>query len=78
MEFQFGTNWAGFSRYAGSEIGQTVALRWFLIGLPLALRISSSCSGSIAARWAWPGTEKGTNCCVMASPSRASWSQRRS
>ena len=26
MEFQFGTNWADFSRYAGSIIGQTLAM----------------------------------------------------
>src|SRR5262249_20090856 len=26
MEFQFGTNWAGFSRYAGGVIGQTLAI----------------------------------------------------
>ncbi len=26
MEFQFGTNWAGFSRYAGGIIGQTLAM----------------------------------------------------
>jgi cytochrome d ubiquinol oxidase subunit I len=26
MEFQFGTNWAGFTKYAGSVIGQTLAL----------------------------------------------------
>src|SRR5215475_406410 len=26
MEFQFGTNWASFSRYAGGVIGQTLAL----------------------------------------------------
>ena len=26
MEFQFGTNWADFSRYAGSVIGQTLAM----------------------------------------------------
>ena len=26
MEFQFGTNWANFSRYAGSVIGQTLAM----------------------------------------------------
>ncbi len=26
MEFQFGTNWAGFSRYAGAVIGQTLAM----------------------------------------------------
>jgi cytochrome d ubiquinol oxidase subunit I len=26
MEFQFGTNWAGFSRYAGSVVGQTLAM----------------------------------------------------
>lgn len=26
MEFQFGTNWAGFSRYSGEIIGQTLAM----------------------------------------------------
>src|SRR6188508_234073 len=26
MEFQFGTNWARFSKYAGSVIGQTLAM----------------------------------------------------
>ena len=26
MEFQFGTNWAGFSRYSGDIIGQTLAM----------------------------------------------------
>jgi len=26
MEFQFGTNWAEFSRYAGGVIGQTLAM----------------------------------------------------
>jgi cytochrome d ubiquinol oxidase subunit I len=26
MEFQFGTNWAGFSKYAGDVIGQTLAM----------------------------------------------------
>src|SRR5271154_4567653 len=26
MEFQFGTNWAGFSRTAGGVIGQTLAM----------------------------------------------------
>src|SRR5262245_59415289 len=26
MEFQFGTNWARFSRYAGTVIGQTLAM----------------------------------------------------
>lgn len=26
MEFQFGTNWAGFSRYAGPVVGQTLAM----------------------------------------------------
>jgi cytochrome bd ubiquinol oxidase subunit I len=26
MEFQFGTNWAGFSKYAGGVIGQTLAM----------------------------------------------------
>src|SRR5580698_4218880 len=26
MEFQFGTNWAGFSKFAGSVIGQTLAM----------------------------------------------------
>jgi cytochrome bd ubiquinol oxidase subunit I len=26
MEFQFGTNWAGFSKYSGAIIGQTLAM----------------------------------------------------
>src|SRR3984957_17736565 len=26
MEFQFGTNWAGFSRFSGNVIGQTLAM----------------------------------------------------
>src|ERR1700754_2267292 len=26
MEFQFGTNWSGFSKYAGGVIGQTLAM----------------------------------------------------
>jgi len=26
MEFQFGTNWSGFSRYAGGVVGQTLAM----------------------------------------------------
>src|SRR3954466_14694265 len=26
MEFQFGTNWAGFSRFAGGVVGQTLAM----------------------------------------------------
>ena len=30
MEFQFGTNWARFSRYAGSVIGQTLAMEGLL------------------------------------------------
>src|SRR5262245_62852208 len=38
MEFQFGTNWARFSRYAGSVIGQTLAME----GL-FALFLESSC-----------------------------------
>src|SRR5437588_11603063 len=30
MEFQFGTNWADFSRYAGGVIGQTLAMEGML------------------------------------------------
>jgi len=30
MEFQFGTNWASFTRYAGSVIGQTLAMEGML------------------------------------------------
>src|ERR1700735_2455377 len=26
MEFQFGTNWAGFARHAGGVVGQTLAM----------------------------------------------------
>ncbi len=28
MEFQFGTNWSHFSRFAGGVIGQTLAMEW--------------------------------------------------
>src|SRR3954452_23233925 len=55
MEFQFGTNWAGFSNFAGGVIGQTLAMEGVfaffaesvLIGVFLAGR------GRIAPRWYW-------------------------
>ncbi len=34
MEFQFGTNWSHFSRYAGGVIGQTLAMEGLLCVLP--------------------------------------------
>src|SRR4029450_9936458 len=40
MEFQFGTNWANFSRYAGGVIGQTLAMEG-----PLAFFLESSFLG---------------------------------
>jgi cytochrome d ubiquinol oxidase subunit I len=40
MEFQFGTNWSTFSRYAGGVIGQTLAMEGMFvlsgIGIPWA------------------------------------------
>ena len=45
MEFQFGTNWAGFSRYAGDVVGQTLAMEglfaYFLESLFLGLLLWS-------------------------------------
>ena len=55
MEFQFGTNWSHFSRYAGGVIGQTLAMEgcfaFFLESTFLGLflygekRLSKSCIG---------------------------------
>ena len=40
MEFQFGTNWASFTKYAGGVIGQTMAMEgmfaFFLESRPLS------------------------------------------
>ena len=43
MEFQFGTNWAGFSKYAGGVIGQTLAMEgMFAFFLESAFVVRSS------------------------------------
>ena len=51
MEFQFGTNWARFSRYAGGVIGQTLAME----GL-FAFFLESSFLGAARLRRAAPRT----------------------
>ena len=52
MEFQFGTNWAAFSRYAGGVIGHTLAMEGlFAFFLESAfLGSSSSARGGLVAR----------------------------
>jgi cytochrome d ubiquinol oxidase subunit I len=40
MEFQFGTNWSHFSRFAGGVIGQTLAMEGvfaFFLAAPPAI-----------------------------------------
>ena len=44
MEFQFGTNWARFSQFAGGVIGTTLAMEgMFAFFAPTNDQISSSC-----------------------------------
>ncbi len=42
MEFQFGTNWAGFVRYAGGVVGQTLAMEGMF-----AFFLESACVGAL-------------------------------
>ena len=56
MEFQFGTNWAAFSRYAGGVIGQTLAMEglfaFFLestLPRPPGLRRAPSRAGAVTS-----------------------------
>ena len=61
MEFQFGTNWSHFSRYAGGVIGQTLAMEgcfaFFLESTFLGLflygekRLSQGCSIGLPRSW---------------------------
>src|SRR6266478_4049662 len=62
MEFQFGTNWADFSKYAGGVIGQTLAMEgmfaFFLhpVGYQIEANGSlgiASMSGYLLNPWAW-------------------------
>ena len=53
MEFQFGTNWARFSRYAGGVIGQTLAMEGHVRLLPrveLPRRSSSAARSALGPR----------------------------
>ena len=45
MEFQFGTNWANFSKYAGGVIGQTLAMEGMFAFLLECAFVGRSCSG---------------------------------
>ncbi len=63
MEFQFGTNWAGFSRYAGDVVGQTLAMEglfaFFLESLFLGLLLwgkPSPRTKLLAAAMLWLGS----------------------
>jgi hypothetical protein len=59
MEFQFGTNWANFSRYAGGVIGQTLAMEglfaFFLESSFLGLLSSASGASARAGTSSPPG-----------------------
>jgi cytochrome bd ubiquinol oxidase subunit I len=56
MEFQFGTNWADFTRYAGGVIGQTLALGRKTIGPTVSLpRRARGCAGELAFRLLYSG-----------------------
>jgi cytochrome bd ubiquinol oxidase subunit I len=48
LEFQFGTNWAGFSRYAGGVIGQTLAMEGMF-----AFFLESALVGALVYGEAW-------------------------
>ena len=50
MEFQFGTNWADFSRYAGGVIGQTLAMEGMFAFFMESAFIGASHLGREAAR----------------------------
>jgi cytochrome d ubiquinol oxidase subunit I len=49
MEFQFGTNWAGFSKYAGAVIGQTLAMEGMFAFLLESASLARSCGASGAS-----------------------------
>jgi cytochrome d ubiquinol oxidase subunit I len=49
LEFQFGTNWAGFSNFAGGVIGQTLAMEGYSPSSPS--RSSSASSSGPATAW---------------------------
>ena len=59
MEFQFGTNWAGFTKYAGGVVGQTLAMEgmfaFFLESAPLSVRAPLGRKATGAALFtSWP------------------------
>ena len=49
MEFQFGTNWAGFSKFSGNIIGQTLAMEG-MFAFFLESATSGPWSGAVRAR----------------------------
>ena len=51
MEFQFGTNWSHFSKYAGGVIGQTLAFAFFLESAFLGLFLYGEKRLSRIAHW---------------------------
>ena len=50
MEFQFGTNWARFSRYAGNVVGQTLAMEGFFAFFLESSFLFCSCTASDGSR----------------------------
>jgi cytochrome d ubiquinol oxidase subunit I len=58
MEFQFGTNWANFSRFAGGCIGQTLALEGTFAFFLESFFIGAMLAGAkrLGARFVWAAT----------------------
>ena len=57
MEFQFGTNWAGFSKFAGGVIGQTLAMEGmfaFFLESAFIGRSSGAKGDWVRAITSWP------------------------
>jgi cytochrome bd ubiquinol oxidase subunit I len=53
LEFQFGTNWAGFSKYSGNVIGQTLAMEGMF-----AFFMESALVGAMVVGEEWLGPRK--------------------
>ena len=66
LEFQFGTNWAGFSRYAGGVIGQTLAMEGMF-----AFFLESALVGALVYGEGWLG--KRAHFAVSAGVCLGSW-----
>ena len=75
MEFQFGTNWARFSRYAGRR-DRPDARRWRACSRSSSSRASSGCSSSASSGSGRAGTSSPRSRCSSAAGSPATSSSR--